>query len=291
MSNPITDLKRELLAAAERQHVRAHAPVHPRGFGGRVRAARLLPVGAALAVVAAVALFFTTPWSNSPSFLERAQAALTPPKGTILHEKWVDIDVSIHPPCTVKWTTEIWIDEADAGVATLARTHRFRAYPWRNMFGPHAPACPRGSAYEVGGIVGDGLLRGVFLFGGMLRFVPPNRLVRLPIGWNPPADPVADLRRAIRAGCAHDEGKAKRDGRTVERIRINFCPSTDFADFADFPGAPGEAYVDPDTFYPVEIDNGSNITRFVAFEYLPRTAANLALTNIRVQHPHATGPG
>jgi hypothetical protein len=65
----------------------------------------------------------------------------------------------------------------------------------------------------------------------------------------------------------------------------------------------GDAYVDPDTFYPVEIDlrgtpyvpgylKGSPRTeiRFKAYEYLPRTAANLALTSIRAQHPHAIGP-
>jgi hypothetical protein len=51
-------------------------------------------------------------------------------------------------------------------------------------------------------------------------------------------------------------------------------------------GGGGYAYVDPKTYYPVEIRSG-NITRFSTYEYLPRTAANLALTNIRAQHPHA----
>jgi hypothetical protein len=32
------------------------------------------------------------------------------------------------------------------------------------------------------------------------------------------------------------------------------------------------------------------VTRYLAFEYLPRTAANLALTNVHAQHPNATGP-
>ena len=31
-------------------------------------------------------------------------------------------------------------------------------------------------------------------------------------------------------------------------------------------------------------------TRYLTFEYLPRTAANLALTDIRAQHPDAIGP-
>ncbi len=48
-----------------------------------------------------------------------------------------------------------------------------------------------------------------------------------------------------------------------------------------------DAYVDPRTYYPVEIRVDGNITRFSTYEFLPRTAANLALTNIRAQHPHA----
>jgi len=32
------------------------------------------------------------------------------------------------------------------------------------------------------------------------------------------------------------------------------------------------------------------VERILTFEYLPRTAANLALTDIRAEHPHATGP-
>jgi hypothetical protein len=31
------------------------------------------------------------------------------------------------------------------------------------------------------------------------------------------------------------------------------------------------------------------VTRFLTFEYLPRTDANLALTDIKAQHPNATG--
>jgi hypothetical protein len=62
-------------------------------------------------------------------------------------------------------------------------------------------------------------------------------------------------------------------------------------------------YVDPETFAPVERDAFSaiatpglpvvryrSVTHYLTFEYLPRTAANLALTSIRAQHPNATGP-
>lgn len=43
---------------------------------------------AALAGAASAALFVSTPWKSSRGFLERAQAALTPPAGSILHERW-----------------------------------------------------------------------------------------------------------------------------------------------------------------------------------------------------------
>jgi hypothetical protein len=119
-------------------------------------------------------------------------------------------------------------------------------------------------------------------------------------------DPAADLRAAISAGRAHDEGKTQLDGRTVERIRID----TACLPLANCPRGPVYLYVDPETFYPVEVvatfdqveivgGPGTSsyshvrvrdVTRYLTFEYLPRTAANLALTDIRAQHPTATGP-
>jgi hypothetical protein len=112
---------------------------------------------------------------------------------------------------------------------------------------------------------------------------------------------VQDLRDAISAGWAHHEGKAQIGGRTVERIRMDAPPD------CPVPGCEGEstyAYVDPETFYPVQIESphayivppgqpvirSRAVVRFSTFEYLPRTAANLALTDIRAQHPNATGP-
>jgi hypothetical protein len=281
MSNPIVDLKHELLAAAERQC--RHAAPEPGHLGARVVAMRPPLVAATLAVAAAAALFLTAPWSSSPSFLERAEAALTLPKGMILHEKWVDTSISPHFKCTVTSTVEIWLDpHSESG-------QRYRALlrdPFRlgDPYRPAPPVCSRGSAYEIGGLWDE----------PALRFVPPNRLVQMPMG-GPPLNVllagdriVGDLRRALSAGRARDEGRTKRDGRTVEHIRLEW----------------GDAYVDPDTFYPVEIDlpgtpyrpayadpgSPRQEIRFKAYEYLPRTAANVALTSIRAQHPHATGP-
>jgi hypothetical protein len=112
-----------------------------------------------------------------------------------------------------------------------------------------------------------------------------------------PPDPVTQLREAISAGTAHDEGKTQLDGRTVELIRRD--PPTP-AECPSCPQEPQYDYVDPQTYYPVKVDGpGSTpvpglklrvVMRILAFEYLPRTDANLALANIRAQHPNAIGP-
>ncbi len=47
------------------------------------------------------------------------------------------------------------------------------------------------------------------------------------------------------------------------------------------------AYVQPETFHPVEIVYGGQTYRFLAYEYLPASTANLALTDIHAQHPRA----
>lgn len=78
MNNPVTDLKRELLTAAERQY--DQAPVRERRFRAYARAPRLLSIGAAVTVAAAGALLFAAPWSSSaptlwtPARMENALA-------------------------------------------------------------------------------------------------------------------------------------------------------------------------------------------------------------------------
>lgn len=289
MSDPITDLKQELLAAAERQQ---EQPV-VRAGRGRLRGhlgRRLLLASAALSIAAAVTLLLTAPWSNSPSFLARAEAALTPPAGTILHMTWQVTSTSTDPACTVTYgPSEIWIDQAPP--------HRYRVL--LNGLPPDPPknedwralACASGTPSELGG---------AFDTYQTLRFVAPNKLRVNPLSFVLPPDLVTDLREAISAGRAHDDGKTQLDGRTVKRIRID--PPSDCPDLS-CPREPTYWYVDPETFYPVESDGPAAIappgrpvvrlhvvTRYLTFEYLPRTAANLALTDIEAQHPNATGP-
>ena len=102
-------------------------------------------------------------------------------------------------------------------------------------------------------------------------------------------DPAADLRRAIENDSAHREGTAELDGRTFERIRVDPQPCP------DPPCPPGphlayHVYVDSETFDLVQEEWPNVVVQYLTFEYLPRTAANLALTDIRAQHPDATGP-
>ena len=292
MSDPVSDLKHELLAAAERQQGHAPAPAGRRRWRGHLVRTRLLLTAATVAIAVAVALLVTAPWSSSPGFLARAQAALTPPAGTVLHLKWETTSTWTRSFCTVTHAQgEVWIDGAPP--------HSYRVFlndlPDPASADPGSLGCSSGRPSEIGGTYSSSLT---------LRFVPPNRLTPYAVPFRFQLDPAAGFREAISAGMAHDEGKTQFDGRTVERIRID-CPPR-----ANCPPESPYVYVDPETFYPVaivvsfyqvEIVGGPgtsshshvgfrDVVRFSTFEYLPRTAANLALTDIHAQHPNATGP-
>jgi hypothetical protein len=290
MSDPVGDLKHELLAAAERQHGDAAVRAARWRLRGVSSPNRLLLAAATLAIAAAAALLFTAPWSNSPGFLERAEAALTPPAGAIVHQKWELTSTSTDPACTVTHgPNEIWIDQTPP--------YRYRVLlndlpPDPGTADARALACSTPTASELGG---------TFDTGETLRFVPPNTLTVNPLRFVYPLDPVADLREAISEGRAHDEGKTRLDGGTVERIRVD--PPSD-CPVSDCTREPSYVYVDPETFYPVQLESPHGyiappdspavqlhmVMRTLTFEYLPRTPANLALTDIHAQHPDATGP-
>jgi hypothetical protein len=242
---------------------------------------RVLALAApALAVATAIALFVSTPWQSSPGFLEKAQAALVANPATILHYKSQSTTTSQSPQCTVtSGSNEIWIDQASP--------HRYRAI----ARGFDLDDCSSRPPSEFAGEL-DSPRGGVIVFEppSTLRAEPMRRVV-LPI------DPVSILRGAISAGWAHHEGRTMLDGRMVERIRIDPPPN------CLGPACPRKAhytYVDPETFYPVQeeyegyiVGPGHRFTvvdRTLTFEYLPRTLENLALTDIRAQHPDAKGP-
>jgi hypothetical protein len=267
----------------------------------------VLAFAAALVVAGATALFLA-PWASSPGFLERAQAALTPSAGAILHYKWQETRSSTQFSCTVtERPSEIWVDQ------TYPRKYRalFGHEPARIdaqvvILVGHGPAtsdsarkqiCSRGRPAEIGGDLTER---------PTLMFFPPDWLSYAPLQYHTPYDPAGELRAAISAGRAHHDGQTTLAGRTVERIRIDppsRCP---------FPSCrePSYAYVDPETYDLVQTESPYGlyalpsdlrgapqrnwqfkiVARYFSFEYLPRTAANAALADIVAQHPNAGGP-
>ncbi len=192
------------------------------------------------------------------------------------------------PACSATRDHEIWVDERPP--------YRYRAI--KNLPAASAgdlPASPCSTwTGEIGGTLGN----------GSLRFVAPNTLAATGIVFEGPVDPVKTLRDALSAGKAVDEGRTRVGGQTVERIRIEGCG---FEASGAGPACPGEssyAYVDRRTFRPIEMDGHAvfnapsrpavvvhSVSRFLTYEYLPATAANRALANIRAQHPKATVSG
>jgi hypothetical protein len=233
----------------------------------RKRPGRVTLAFAILAGAVGAALFLSAPWTSSPGFLERAQAALTPPAGSILHYEW-EYETPSAAGCASPRLNEIWIDQTPPYAYRLLLTD-----------------CG-GEREEVAGALDTK---------GILMFEPPNTLTVPDLIFDRPPDPVAALRASIREGSAHHEGTTQLGGRTVERIRIECSPDSPCA------RRPAYVYVDPDTFLPVQevfpgafgsVTGGQFdlVTRYQTHEYLPRTAANLALTDIRAQHPNAIGP-
>jgi hypothetical protein len=270
VSDPIVDLKQELVAAAEREH--AHIVAPPDGpWRALLSRGRLLVAAATLVIAAAATLFFTAPWSSSPSFLERAQAALAQDAG-VLHATWEITSTSTDRACTVtRGPEEIWIDEAPP--------YRYRAI--LHGFPPDS-GCSNGAATEIGGTFDP--LR-------TLVFEPPITLRVSQLLFNMPPDPARVFREALERGAARDEGETTLDGRTVHRIWVDPCPEAEQCG-----REPGYVYLDPQTFYPVEIRGpgylgtakvANLVFHYRTFEYLPRTAANLALSDIQAQHPNA----
>lgn len=283
---PSDDVRRRastrLVEAIEREGASAGSPARSAG-----RRYGVLAFAAALVAAGAAALFLA-PWASSPGFLERAQAALTPSAGTILHYRWQETRTSTKFSCVVKQRpSEIWIDQ------TYPRRYRaLLGHPPPGGDDPRAQICSRGRPVEIGGDLTER---------PTLMFFPPDWLSYAPQQYRTPYDPVGELREAISAGRAHHDGQTTLAGRTVERIRIDppsRCP---------FPSCrePEYAYVDPESYDLVQWESPYGlayapgtpqpaqykfVARYLTFEYLPRTAANLALTDIVAQHPNAGGP-
>ena len=99
-----------LLAEARRAMGRepeAQASARSNGWRARVlgavrrRPGRTMLAFVVVAGAAALALLVGSPWKDSPGFLERARAALTPPSGTILHYRYEETQSAGALGCTV----------------------------------------------------------------------------------------------------------------------------------------------------------------------------------------------
>ena len=278
--------------AVQRRHG-AYAP------GRRLRAIAI--VLAVIVGAATVALFVSAPWKSSPGFLERAQAALTGPADTVLHYKWTETLTSVEFGCSTTGTGEMWIDQT--------APHQYRGIfptfgadsPGDVMARGHADPClqrtqSRGDRRRARRAVDEHVRpaghdqRGD---GNLPLCVRSRRSVPRP---RPPG--AGQRPRARR-------GEDELDGRTVQRIRLDPLPPSGCAGSSCPPPRPSYADLDPEMFDPVQVETPDGFTlvvgdgrfvvldtvqRFSTFEYLPRTPANLALTDLRAQHPEAKGP-
>jgi hypothetical protein len=280
------------------------------------------PLGAiALCAVLLGLVVAIAPWSGSNDFLARAAAALGPGSGGgVLYERWERTGPAGEGVRATNGPDQLWIE------AGAPQRYRLVLQPSRAGEAAPANEAGLAAAYGVAlGFVGRRgvltrlrrtLAREPLEVGGQLQerereeptltFVPPEELwsMRLSIEAQgtpplpgpheqlyPGADPVSALRAALVEGRAHDAGSSRLDGRAVERI--DFDPQPLPADAPPLP--PGvklphdslHAYVEAGTLRPLEIANGESTYRILAYEHLPATRANLALTDVRAQHPDA----
>ncbi len=307
----------------------------------RRRPGRRLLLGLALcACLGAGLLLALAPRSGSPGFLARAAAALAPPSGTVLYERWEKIVAPeagnrLYGAGATLGPEQLWIE--------AAAPHRYRVIlqPDRDptsvtgstfasladVYGVNVGYVgpgfiPGGAGGGILAHLGSALAGGPLELGGALQapsgktppgmvlptltFLPPDRLLsaklEVALGASLPgpheetiedgADPVQALRAALAENRAHLAGPAQLGGRTVQRIDF-VLPAHPPADAPPLPAdapsshADAYAYVEPESLRPVEIVDGGSTYRFLAYEYLPASTANSALTSIRTQHPNA----
>lgn len=271
MSDPIDQLKRELLAAADRRQQPALRPRRSRTHFAAAAAALVLALTAAALTV--------QPWSGSTSVLAQAEAALRPADDVVLHQEWVATTTSKRFGCTVTHRpSALWIDQAPP--------HRFRVRledappPTALQRDARALACWDGAGVELGGALDT----------RETQELTPEGDLRPAPRFGHPVDLVADLRRALEERRARDQGETTRDGRTVRELRVD--PPTGCT-ARGCPREPTDWYVDPETFRPVAMEGPAVIdipgrplvelrseVRFLVYEELPRTDANRRLTDI-----------
>jgi hypothetical protein len=246
----------------------------------RIRIQRPALLVAAVGVSAAIALTVTAPWRGAPTILERAGAAIRSPSAAeVLYMRFEDKRSGC---CRVLSAGEVrlWVEGS-------APRHFRAVFPGFSAGSPLA---------EGGGTLDPPSAPALFRYDPQANVLEPLK-TRTHVS-TASFDPVAIVREALAAGRARVRGKVMVGGRQTIRIDLTG---------RDNSGVVGEAiyYVDAKTYQPVEIDYprivelrfpfepvfGNGIykerLRFVTFRYLPATAANLRLADIRAMHSTA----
>lgn len=236
----------------------------------RRRPTLLLRVGAVAAVVVvAVAVVLAAPWNrgSQAAVLERIHAALTPRPGWILYERVVTREIEVADGRPVTIVSESW--------TRYAPPYAFREVVRRRG----SPPVEEGGALRSGRVfVYDRATHRLYRDDASIRGAA-----------RVPRDEAAELRGAIAAGKAAVAGRITLDGRGLLRI----VPTTPqrYGFWVD--------YVDATTFTPVRFElsglpvrgkdgvphPSTSVTTVTAYEYLPPTAHNLRLVDIRARHP------
>lgn len=229
----------------------------------RSRPPRQVKVAFRLAAVAtaAAAIGFGTLSAlpgGGPSAVARAEAALSPADGTILH--------------TVVLTTTTQTDGSTSSGTTETWQQTSPPYDERQISGSGdhrrelATANGRPQYYDART--------------NTIQVVPPQIQVPPRRSADGSGNRLLDnLRGFLASGEAREDGRAVVDGR--EAIRIVYL------------GGTMTLLVDADSYEPIEwttvSDEGIRETsRFQVYELLPATRASLALLSLRAQHPNAT---
>lgn len=231
------------------------------------RRPRLLRVATGAAVAAAVgAVVLAAPWSRGShaAVLEQIQSALTPKPGWIVHERDL-INNGQHNTTA----SEIWMQ--------LSPRYTYRELLDR----PGTTPLEQGGTSSSGDLVFDPATNTLYQDDSLNRGAA-----------GVPRPLTGDLRSALATGRAALAGRITLPGQTIYRI-VPTRPQRDGLWIA---------YVDGTTFRPIrfEFDGAPadgkdsaprpsiSVVTVMTYEYLPPTAANLQLANVRSRHPAAT---
>jgi hypothetical protein len=269
---------------------------------------RYLLVGAAAAVAAVVALAVAEPWHGGPSILDRAAAAiLTPSPHQILYER-ITFRPSgfVNVPQLPTVHIRAWVDGA-----------RPRAFRIRMDTPEGKPLSFSGMTVtfpsEIGGKVGSA---------AGLSYSFTDQVLDPVLFFAPITDAILDpgeyVKASLTSGRANVDGTTTIRGRRVVRIRIAGRPFSGQSPY-EIPVTGALFFVDARTDRPVRIEvsaalpfrarvgypltclgfvmgygcqnnpgpHAKWVYDFTDYRYLPRSAVNRKLTNIRAKHPNA----